>query len=241
MSRAQRRASRGSARSRRTPEQPTGGGGGSGIPTAPIAVVLGIAVVVGLIAYLIWQQTQPGSSANDAAQAAEANASTDLPGEHVAVAEIYDGPYGQDAPHVRRDVDYAEEQGLPPAGGPHWGSSACGDSAESSDAFCGPVRAGFYRSAWDGESLVHNMEHSAVIVWYNTTDETIIEDLRDFGLDNGGLFNVVTFFPEMEEDTVAITSWSRRLVMSVSEFDRDKLQDFFDVHECRFDPESFCG
>ena len=215
---------------------------------APIAIVVGIAVVAGLIAYLIWQQSQPASDSNSAAQAAEADASPDLPGEFVNLPEIYgtdseDAAYGDSpntAPHVSRDVDYAEEQGLPPAGGPHWGSSRCTDDPDTSPTVCGPVTLGFYRVAWDAGSLIHNMEHSGVVVWYNTTDEAIIDDLQDFAEDKRNRFLVVSFYPEMEAETVAITSWSRRLIMSVSEYDREMLDEFFDVHECRFDPEGFC-
>ena len=222
----------------------TTGGGGSRIPWAPIAVVLGVAVVVGLMGYLIWQQTKPASTGDEEAQAAEADASPDLPGEFVNLPEIYgDGEgYSATAPHVTREVDYESDQGLPPTGGPHWGSGACPADPSNAPAFCGPVPEGFYGQGfvWDAESLVHNMEHTGVIVWYNTTDQEILDDLRDFAEDNSRLFIVVTPFPEMAEETVAITAWSRRLIMSVDDYDRDNLQDFLDTHECRFDPEGFC-
>lgn len=179
------------------------------------------------------------------AQRAEADDDPSLPGEFVDLVAIYGGPYGSPdgphtAPHVLRSIDYEDDQGLPPAGGAHWGSGACSNDPDTSPRFCGPVPPGFYQSAWDAESLVHNMEHAGVIVWYNTTDETIIDDLRAFGQDNSVALFVVTFYPEMDEETVAITTWSRRLVMTVSDYDRDGLQEFFDVHACRFDPESFC-
>ena len=238
----------GSARSRRTPAAPAGGGGFR-IPLAPIAVVLGVAVVAGLMGYLIWQQTKPASNSNEGAQAVEADADPDLPGEFVNLPEIYandSGPasYGGSpptAPHVTRDVDYeADGQSLPPAGGPHWGSGRCSTDLDSSAAFCGPVPEGFYTEPWDAESLVHNMEHTGVVVWYNTTDQEILDDLRDFAEDNRSRFLVVSRYPDMEEETVAISGWSRRLIVSVDDYDRDQLQDFMDVHECRFDPEGFC-
>jgi hypothetical protein len=216
---------------------------------APFVVVLGVAVVVGLMGYLIWQQTQPAGTGDEEAQAAETDASPDLPGDFVNLPEIYSddsGPasYGGSpptAPHVTREVGYEEEQGLPPTGGPHWGSGPCSTDLASSTAFCGPVPVGFYpQEAWDAESLVHNMEHTGVVVWYNTIDQEIVDDLREFAEDNRSRFLVVSPFPEMEEETVAITAWSRRLIMSVDDYDRDKLKDFLDAHECRFDPEGFC-
>ena len=84
------------------------------------------------------------------------------------------------------------------------------------------------------------MEHTGIVVWYNTTDQEILDDLRDFAEDNSRLFLVVSAFPEMEEETIAITAWWRRLIMSVDDYDRDKLKDFLNTHECRFDPEGFC-
>ncbi len=210
----------------------------------PLLAVLGIAAVVGLVVYLVWQANQPAGESFEAAQRAEADASPDLPGEFINLPELYgDGEgYSDTAPHVTREVDYEEGQGLPPTGGPHWGEGACPLDPADAPAFCGPVPGGFYFDAWPAGSLVHNMEHGATVVWYNTEDQDIIEDLQDFGSDNSGPnpFLVVSLFPDMEDETVAITTWSRRLVMSTTDYDRDLLQDFFDVNNCRFDPEGFC-
>lgn len=178
------------------------------------------------------------------AQAAEADSGSDLPGEYIDLPGIYGGPYPDTAAHVTRAIDYAAEQdGLPPAGGPHWGSGACPLDPDDAPPFCGPVPGGFYVEAWPAASLVHNMEHGATIVWYNTNDQDIIDDLADFGSDNSGPnpFLVVTPFPEMEDETVAITTWSRRLKVSTDDYDRELLQEFFDANNCRFDPEAFCA
>ena len=228
----------GSARSRRTPAAPAGGGG-SRIPLAPIAVVLGVAVVVGLMGYLIWQQTKPAGESG--AVKAEADDSPDLPGEFVNLPEIYDGPYPDHSAHVTSEVDFvADGNSNPPAGGPMWGSGRCSTDIDSSTANCGPVPEGFYTEPWDAESLNHNMEHAGIVVWYNTTDQAVLDDLRDFAEDNRTRFLVVTPFPEMEEETVAITGWSRIDKFPVSEYGTERLEDFLDTHECRFDPEGFC-
>ena len=178
-----------------------------------------------------------------AAQAAEADASSDLPGEFINLPELYGGPYPETASHVSRAIDYAADQdGLPPAGGPHWGNGACPPDPDDAQPFCGPVGAGFYVEPWPAASLVHNMEHGASVIWYNTEDQDIIDDLADFGSANSGdnPFLVVAPFPDMDEETVAITMWSRRLVMSTADYDRDEFQPFFDANNCRFDPEDFC-
>ena len=176
---------------------------------------------------------------------AEADSDPSLPGEYVDLPAIYDGfysnPDGNNTnAHVSRDVDYAGEQGLPPTGGPHWGSTACGNDPASAPEFCGPAPWGVFTDPWPAATLVHNMEHAGVVVWYNTTDQAVIDDLSDLVLEelNRRLI-VMSPYPDMEEGFVAITSWSRRLLVPVEDFDRDLFAEFIEVHERRFNPEGF--
>ena len=244
-SRSKRRESLGSARSRRTPSRPAQGAGPS-IPTVPLLVLVAALAVAGLVAYLIWQQGQSASDSFGEAARVEADDDPTLPGEWVNLPEIYgddrgpahygnrDGP--STAPHVSRAVDYSE-QGLPPVGGPHWGSGSCTADPDASPPFCGPVPAGIYRKPWPAASLVHTMEHSGFVIWYNTTDQSIIAELEDLAQDNDDKNLVLTPFPEMEEETIAITVWSRRDKFPVSEYDRERLENFIDRLKCRFKAE----
>ena len=253
MSRAQRRASRpGSARSRRTPVRPRSSGGGMQLPWIPIVVVVGVAAIIGVVIYLVIEAGKPaGNRFEEAARVEEQFAtSTTLPGQGVNLPEIYaDGStlahYGQDSSvgpntnaHVTRDVDYTA-QGLPPAGGPHWNGN-CGQDPKTAPAFCGPVPNGIYRDPWNPESLVHNMEHAGLVIWYNTTSQETIAELEDFASDNDNKQLVLTPLPEMEPETIAITVWGRRDKFPVAEYSRDRLDDFIDKLYCRFDPEGFC-
>ena len=249
MSRAQRRATRGSARSRRTPVRPARRRGPR-LPLIPLAVVVGIAVVIGAIVYLIWQQTQPTGDTFGEAARIEADNDPSLPGEWVNLAEAYaeggelaryggmGGPGTGD--HVEREMDYASEQGLPPAGGPHWGKTTCTDDPDTSSPFCGPVLPGIYRKPWPEEALVHTMEHAGVVIWYNTTDQAMIDQLEDFAKDNDDKNLALVPYPDMEAEHVAISVWSRRDKFPVGEYDRDRLDNFIDALYCRFDPEGFC-
>ena len=244
MSREKRR--RGSTRRLRTAAESSGGSGRS-LPTIPIVIAGGVIAVVALIAFLIWQSGKEPGSRFAGAAAVEASEDPDLPGLHVNLPEIYQderglASYGSDgsvpntAPHVTRDVDYvADGNSNPPAGGPHWGNGACPRDPEDAPRFCGPAPWGIYREPWPPQSLVHNMEHGGMIVWYNTTDQAIIDDMEDFVQD---LFPVVlTPFPDLEEETIAVTTWGRILKFSVSDYSRDLLREFEDVHNCRFNPE----
>jgi hypothetical protein len=188
----------------------------------------------------------PIVSAFDLAPTPEADDDPDLPGEYVDLPEIYNGYYGNDAgintaAHVEVFVDYSP-QGLPPAGGPHWGSARCGETPATSPAFCGPAPWGIYREPWPAETLVHNMEHAGAVIWYNTADQSVIDDLESFADAHlaDGMLLVLAPYPDMDAETIAITVWSRRDKFSAGDYDADRLQDFLDVLYCRFDPEQFC-
>ncbi|MCH8994564.1 MAG: DUF3105 domain-containing protein [Chloroflexi bacterium] len=238
-SRSKRRESLGSARSRRTPARPAQGGGPS-IPIVPLLVLVGALAVAGLVAYLIWQQ---GFAAGDRAGVKEeADASVDLPGEWIDLATIYDGPYPDNAPHVTRNLDFIADGNNPPAGGPMWGNGPCPEDPAEAPPFCGPAPLGIYRTPWAPETLNHNLEHGGIVVWYNTTDQAIIDELEDLIEDRlrDGDFLVLTPYFDMEDETIALTAWSRIDKFPVSEYAKERVNEFLDAHGCRVDLEGFC-
>ncbi len=209
----------------------------------PLVIFVGIVAVVAIIAYTIMQS---GGSTDWAV--VERDLEPDLPGEFVPLQEIYGGAYdvhGENPTgrHVNVDVDYAGDGNTnPPAGGPHWGSSACSrDGPGSSPPFCGPAPWGIYREPWEPETLVHNSEHGGVVVWYNTTDQEIIDELEDLvfsKLEDGDIL-VMAPYPDMEEEHIALTSWARIDKVPVGEYTKDRVEEYIDVHVRRFNPEQF--
>jgi len=94
--RANRRAMRSSARgatarSRRTPVRASGG---RNIPWIPLVFVVGIAVVLAGVVYLVIQANQPPAVNSDKWAKVEADPAADLPGEFVDLQTIYNGKYG---------------------------------------------------------------------------------------------------------------------------------------------------
>jgi hypothetical protein len=179
-------------------------------------------------------------------RAVEADDDPSLPGEYVNLPEIYSGYYGNHTgtntgAHRRGPIDYSA-QGLPPAGGPHWGSAPCPPDPAQAPPNCGPVPWGIYREPWPAESLVHNMEHAGVIIWYNTSDQGVIDKLEGFAQEQirTGERLILVPYPDMEPERIAITVWSRRDEFPVSKYSSKRLQHFIDVLYCRFDPEHFC-
>ncbi len=188
---------------------------------------------------------EPARSGRSEAVAAEADADPQLAGTYVDLAAIYGGYYGNpDGPHTAAHtsskVDY-ESRGNsnPPAGGPHWGNGACGSSPADSPPFCGPVAWGIYRSEWDAESLVHSMEHGGVVVWYNTTDRDTVDDLAKAVSNRLAAGDLIVMAPYllMEDEHIAITSWSRIDKFPVSDYSSERVDAFLDDHVRRFNPE----
>jgi hypothetical protein len=91
------------------------------------------------------------------------------------------------------------------------------------------------------EALVHSMEHSAVIIWYNTNDQQVIRTLTAItnGALNGRKFVVMSRYDGMEANTIALTSWTRLDKFSVSQFNDQRVLDFINTHSRRFNPEGF--
>lgn len=257
MSRAARRASKPSARSRRTPVRPQAGG--RSLPIVPFVVLVGIVGIVGLIAYLVWQGTQPAKNHFDAAARTEADPGVGLPGVYVNLPKVYDGFYGNNDgnntnAHVTRDVDYVHDcakndptvcNSNPPAGGPHWGQGACPDDPATAPLYCGPVPWGIYRTPWPVASVVHNMEHGGMVIWYNTKNQQVIDQLEslvksEFKGSQQQLM-VLTPDPGMDSESVAITAWARIDKMPVSQFSTDRIKTFINAFKCRFNPENLSG
>ena len=183
------------------------------------------------------------------AAALELDPAPDLPGQYINLPEIYQDERGlasyaggdvpNTGPHVMVDVDYSD-QGLPPAGGPHWGSGACTTDPTASPRFCGPAPRGIYRDPWPAATLMHNMEHGGTIIWYNTSNQEVIDDLEEFVGRNSDKLLVLTPYPEMEAEHVAITIWTRRDLIPVSEYSQARIEAFMDAWYCKWDPEGFC-
>lgn len=210
------------------------GGAGPRVPV-PVIAIIGVFAVGALIAYVVWQQGDDAAPEHEEEAALERTPAPELPGEWVDLQEVYGALYPESSRHVRRAVDYSD-QGLPPAGGPHWGDVPCPDDPDEAPRFCGPTPWGVFRKPWEPESLVHNLEHAGVVLWYNTTDQDLIAELETLIIDRGGLV-VMTPYEDIDEEHIALTAWARREVFPVAEYTDDRVLDFINAFEGRFNPE----
>lgn len=202
----------------------------------PLGIGLVVVAVIGLIAWAVVQQGG-GSSTQSAAAAAEQDQNQNLPGQWVDPGAVYPNtgehvvgtvPFCQDtSTPVNAEGKVTCYHSNPPTSGPHSATD---------------VPWGVYDKPVPKEQLVHNMEHGGVIVWYNCTNcddltaqiKNVVEEyLRD------GKELVMSPYPGMEENTIALTAWSRLDKFPTSDYTEDRLRRFVDAHERRFNPENF--
>lgn len=249
-SRLERRAERESndpastprARRTRRERQPVGGGGG-GISTTMVAAVAGGLFLVAILVYAVVQAGSTGDGIPDWRKA-ELNDDTSLPGMYIAPHAGPDGvPETQDDRQHRNPgviipicTDEQMESGNvtdplcytsnPPVSGPHSLTPQGFENMEN------PAPK---------ENVVHSMEHGGIYIWYNTDDQEAIDLIKSVVNDNGDRNRFVgsTIYEDMEEDTIAVTAWTRLDKFPVSELTRDRIQDFVNEHHKRFNPEGF--
>ena len=85
------------------------------------------------------------------------------------------------------------------------------------------------------------MEHAGVIVWYNTQNRDIVnqlEDAIDARLRRGELL-LLTPYLDMERERIAVTAWSRIDTFPTAAYSLARVQAFIDAHMRRFNPEEF--
>ena len=132
------------------------------------------------------------------------------------------------AAHVDLNADPSDDlvkySTAPPTSGDHWST---------------PVRCGFYIQPVLDELVVHNMEHSNIVVSYNLTTQEdldalkgVYDDLPDIWRDH---FTVVRPYSEIGQGRVALSTWG---VLDIMEgVDRTRILRFFEYYVGTLGPE----
>ena len=119
------------------------------------------------------------------------------------------------------DVTYST---VPPTSGDHWSS---------------PSRCGFYRGHVPDETIVHNMEHSNIIINYNLPNEADVDALEEVynAMDEGwrNHFTVARVYEEIAPGQVALSTWGVLDIMDG--VDQDRIQEFYEHYVGRLGPE----
>jgi hypothetical protein len=104
-----------------------------------------------------------------------------------------------------------------------------------------PMPFGVLNNPAPKENLVHNMEHGGVVIWYNTSNQDVINQLKSLVNDQRDRqrFVVLTQYTGMEPETIAVTSWTRLDKFPAGDYDKKRIEDFISEHHKRFNPEGF--
>jgi hypothetical protein len=211
--------------------------------------ILGGVIVVVFIVYAVMQASKDNSNEPLDWQKAELNSSSSIPGQYIAPHPGSDGKLCtvascvgtmDDRLHVPQVIPICDQKALdaqnysnplcyqsnPPTSGPHNAN---------------PMPFKVLDNPAPKESLVHNMEHGGVVVWYNTDDQNIIKQLTDITNDelNRRKLVVMSKYTEMEPNTIAVTSWTRLDKFPTSDFNKKRVTDFIEENNKRFNPEGF--
>ncbi len=228
-------------RQRRGNRTPVKVSSGSGINWALIGAVLGIGVVAAVLVYVVLQagktpDSQPGWLK------AELDSSDKLPGQYVAPNPGPDKvfPSADDRTHFGEGVKWPFCTDAQIASGD---IGQCYTSNPPTSGWHSSNPGGFkvYENPVPKENLLHSMEHGGVVVWYNTDDKALIDQLARLvndELDRRKLV-VMTKYTEMEPNTIAVTSWTRLDKFPVSDFNTARVKNFIEAHSKRFNPEGF--
>ena len=115
-----------------------------------------------------------------------------------------------------------EYNSIPPTSGDHWPRwSQCG----------------FFEEALPDERIVHNLEHSNIVVSYNLATPEEVKQLKDVmgRIDLAGRTGVSRFYEKIPEGTVALAAWGVSDIMKG--IDEERINTFFDHYAGTLGPE----
>jgi hypothetical protein len=100
-----------------------------------------------------------------------------------------------------------------------------------------PSRCGFFEEGLPDERIVHNLEHSNIIVSYNLTSPEEVERLKAVmdGIGLAQVLGITRFYDKIPEGTVALAAWG--VSDTMQGVDEDRINTFFDTYAGTLGPE----
>ena len=122
------------------------------------------------------------------------------------------------------DNDLVAYSSSPPASGDHWSIAQ---------------RCGFFNDPVPDEQIVHNLEHSNVVISYNLPNEADVDQLESVynELEEGwrSHFTVVRPYDRIGVGQVALSAWG--VIDVMDGIDQERIQRFFEHYVGRLGPE----
>jgi hypothetical protein len=122
------------------------------------------------------------------------------------------------------DDDDVTYNSAPPASGDHWSI---------------PQRCGFFTDPVPDEQIVHNLEHSNIVISYNLPNQADVDALKDVynELEEGWRvhFTVARPYDEIADGQVALSAWG--VIDVMDGVDAERIEEFFQHYVGRLGPE----
>ena len=122
------------------------------------------------------------------------------------------------------DNDYVAYNSVPPSSGDHWSIAQ---------------RCGFFTDPVPDEQIVHNLEHSNIVISYNLPDQADVDALRNVynNLNEGwrNHFTVVRPYDQLSKGQVGLSAWG--VVDILDGVDEEGINRFFEHYVGRLGPE----
>jgi hypothetical protein len=94
---------------------------------------------------------------------------------------------------------------------------------------------GFNSRPLQPSNVVHNMEHGAVVIWFQPGDDVLAGQVRDLVLAVGDECLVAGPYADMD-DTVAVSGWGR--ILRLDAFDSAQIREFIAAYRGDLGPEA---
>ena len=98
-------------------------------------------------------------------------------------------------------------------------------------------RCGFFEDGLPDERIVHNLEHSNIVVSYNLTTPEEVKELREVmgSVGLAGVHGVTRFYDKIEPGTVALSAWG--VSDTMTGIDEERINKFFETYGGTLGPE----
>ena len=98
-------------------------------------------------------------------------------------------------------------------------------------------RCGFFEDGLPDERVLHNLEHSNIVVSYNLTTPEEVKELRDVmgSVGLAGVLGVTRFYDKIEPGTVALSAWG--VSDTMVGIDEERINTFFSTYGGTLGPE----
>ena len=119
----------------------------------------------------------------------------------------------QEAKHIAEGDDHVAYNTSPPTSGPHY------------SAPLGPIQTGFYSDEIAPESVVHNLEHGEIVIWYRPdAPESTIRAVQKAAEEVPEATVAVPWTDIDEPNEVVLTAWAK--LQPCAQVSKDVVDDF---------------